>query len=252
MLLVYLAVAWVAGIVLARVMDPPWQVVSGLGLVGALGLALGRGDVRIRKAGLYLLVLAVGAGRLLLVIPRFDETSLASYNGAGLVTVEGVVVGEPDERDGYTNLRLRAERLTLPEDVVIGVEGLALVRSDPYPRRQYGDRVRVTGSLETPPVHEDFSYRDYLARQGIHSLISRAKVTVLAHNEANPLRYHLLRFKGKARDFVVVDGLEVVGAGLVECALRVEDFYFFANALAATKADEAQCFFGLLDGFYLR
>jgi hypothetical protein len=29
---------------------------------------------------------------------------------------------------------------------------------------QYGDRISLTGKLETPPEEEAFSYRDYLAR----------------------------------------------------------------------------------------
>jgi competence protein ComEC len=118
------------------------------------------------------------------------------------VVLEGVVVGEPDERDRYTNLRVRAERLTLPDGAELEVEGLALVKADRYPERHYGDRVRVEGVLETPPVLEDFSYKDYLARQGIHSMIRRAQVELLAENQANPLAYHLFAFKRHARSTV--------------------------------------------------
>ena len=74
------------------------------------------------------------------------------------------MVGEPDERDYYCNLRVRAERLTLPGGAEVAVNGLVLVKADLYPAQSYGDRVLIEGALETPPVLEDFSYKDYLAR----------------------------------------------------------------------------------------
>src|SRR3972149_6215029 len=57
----------------------------------------------------------------------------------------------------------------------------------PYRASAYGDGSRATGRLETPPVFEDFSYREYLARQGVYSLMSRAEVTRMAAGQAGPL-----------------------------------------------------------------
>jgi competence protein ComEC len=115
------------------------------------------------------------------------------------VTLEGVVVGEPDERDAYTNLRVRAEHVVLPHDAEVPVEGLALIKADRFPRRSYGDRVQVRGPLETPPVLEDFSYKDYLARQGIHSMVQRTEITLLEERQASPVLYHLFAFKRHAQ-----------------------------------------------------
>jgi len=221
MTLVYLAVAWLAGIALAKTGYLPWQALPVLGLAALLGLLLWRDSARVRLGALCTLALALGVGRLLLATPHFDETSLATYNDVGWVTLEGVVVGEPDEREHYTNLRVRAERLTLPDDapsewpfqvngapsarldgLELDVDGLVLVKAGRYPQRHYGDRVRVEGLLETPPVFEEFSYQEYLARQGIHSLIQRAQVTPLAENQANPLLYYLFIFKRYAQSVI--------------------------------------------------
>jgi len=199
MTLVYFAVAWLAGIALANTVSLPWQVLPVLGLAAVLSLLLWRGDVRVRWGAACLLVCALGAGRFLLAVPRFDQTSLATYNDAGWVTFEGVVVGEPDEREGYTNLRVRAGQLTLPDGTQREVDGLVLVKANRYPQRHYGDRVQVEGLLETPPVFEGFSYREYLARQGVYSLIQRAQVTLWAENQANPILYHLFTFKRRAQ-----------------------------------------------------
>ncbi len=202
MTLVYLAVAWLAGIALAKAISLPWQVLPVLGLAAFLGLLLWRDDRRVQLGALCALALALGAGRLLLAVPHFDETSLATYNHAGWVTLEGVVVGEPDERERYTNLRVRVERLALPDGTELEVEGVTLVKAGRYPQRHCGDRVRVAGLLETPPVFEEFSYREYLARQGIHSLIRRAQVTLLAGNQASPILYHLFAFKRYAQSTI--------------------------------------------------
>ena len=195
MTLVTVAVAWLAGIALAKAVDLPWQVLPVVGLAAFLGLLLWRTDARVRWAASCALVLALGAGRFLLAVPHFDERSLATYNDAGWITLEGVVVGEPDERERHTNLRVRAERLVLPDGVEITVDGLALVKAKRYPQRRYGDRVRIEGFLETPPVLEEFSYREYLARQGVYSLIERAQVTLLAERQASSLLHHLFVLK---------------------------------------------------------
>jgi len=201
-LLVYLALAWLAGISLANTANLPWQALPALGLVACLGLLLWQDDRRVRLGALCTLALALGAGRLLLAVPHFDETSLATYNDVGWVTLEGVVVGEPDVRDYYTNLRVRAERLTLPDGAELDIDGLVLVKAERYSQRHYGDRVRVEGLLEMPPVFEEFSYQEYLARQGIHSLIQRAHVAPLAENQANPLLYYLFAFKRYAQSVI--------------------------------------------------
>jgi competence protein ComEC len=199
MTLVYLAAAWVVGILLARAVYPPWQVVFLLGFAAILALLLWWDERRVRLGALSLLMLALGVGRLLLALPHFDEGSLATYNGAGWVTLEGVVVGEPDERDDHTKLRVRAERLTLPDGTERDVEGLALVRTGRFPRRAYGDRVQISGFLEDPPVYESFSYREYLARQNVYSFMDRAHVEVLTEGRARTPIVHLFALKRRAQ-----------------------------------------------------
>ncbi|MEJ2588589.1 MAG: ComEC/Rec2 family competence protein, partial [Deltaproteobacteria bacterium] len=222
MTLVYLAVAWLAGIALAQGIGLPWQALPVVGLAAFLVLLLWRENARVRTGALCVLCLAAGAGRFLLSVPHFDEASLATYNDIGRVSLEGVVVGEPDERDVYTNLRVRAERLVLPGGAEIEVDGLALVKADRYPERRYGDRILVEGALETPPVLEDFSYKDYLARQGIHSLVRRAEVTLLAERQASPILHALFAFKRHAQSTIAAILPEPQAALLTGILLGVE------------------------------
>ena len=76
------------------------------------------------------LFLLLGAARYQAAQPRLTPESLAWYNDqAGDVELEGVVVRAPDERDTYTNLRVRVESLrALDSNQTIEVEGLLLAR----------------------------------------------------------------------------------------------------------------------------
>lgn len=202
MTLIYVAAAWSAGILPAYALSPPWQVLLLVGLLGLVGWIGWGGSPRTRLLLACVFILALGAARMEIARPRFDAHSPATYNDAGRVVLERVVAGEPDERETYTLLRLRADHLTLPDGRTLPVEGLALVRVDPYPAFAYGDRLRVTGLLETPPEGEDFSYRDYLARQGIHSLVRRARAVRVGAGEGNPLYAALLALKQRAKGVI--------------------------------------------------
>ncbi len=222
MTLVYFAVAWTCGIALARALAVPWQVLPLLGLVSLFLLLLWPDERRARMVGVCLLACAMGAGRFLLAVPRFDETSLAAYNDVGWVTVEGVVAFEPDERGDRANLRVRAERLVLPDGAELEVNGLVLVRAPRYPGYEYGDRVRLQGRLETPSDFEGFSWSDYLADRGIHSLMWNAQVEVLGKNQASPVMYQLYAFRRRAQAVIAAMLPEPQAALLTGILLGVE------------------------------
>lgn len=196
--LVSLSIAWLAGIALASRLRPPAALLALLALLPLAAFFLWRDDHRVRLAAACGLFLLLGAGRLLLSVPRFDADDLATYNDRGWATLQGTVAGEPDVRGTYTNLRLRVDHLTL-ENASHTVGGLVLVRVPRYPEYGYGDRLEVAGMLVTPPEFEDFSYKDYLARQGIHSMVRRAQVTLLEGNGGSLFWRTLYGFKARAQ-----------------------------------------------------
>ena len=193
--LIRVGLAWLAGLALARWLNLPWPVVA-LVLPLAIGvLLLYRRQPQARWSAILTLALAAGALRFVLSQPTFDKTDIAFYNDTPTpVTITGVVADEPDPRDTYTNLPLRVETLQINGDRR-PVEGVVLVRAPRYPEYDYGDRLAVTGRLETPPVFEDFSYKDYLARFGIYSLLWRPRLERLNTNQGNPFWTVLLAFK---------------------------------------------------------
>ncbi|UCC61805.1 MAG: hypothetical protein JSV36_13525, partial [Anaerolineae bacterium] len=97
MTIVYLSLAWLAGIALAPHLPAAsaafWLVPAGLALVG---LRVGRGSRPARLTFGCALLLALGAARYALALPDFGPDDLATYNDQGFATIEGVVVDGPD------------------------------------------------------------------------------------------------------------------------------------------------------------
>ena len=223
-----LALAWLAGIALADVVMPGARIPAALAVIAALGLALhrrggaasspapsgqaSRGHVPVgrwatvtarlrgrRSRQALGLVLALALGSLRLELGREDLGSghVAAANGRGAVTLVGRVVAEPDRRDRGTEYRLLLE--VSPEaEPTTPRRGLLLVQAPRFPPFAYGDLLRVRGEPESPPVLEDFDYRAYLARKGIHSLMRRPRIERLAGGGA-AWRHALIALRQRGR-----------------------------------------------------
>ncbi len=76
----------------------------------------------------------------------------------------------PEVRDYNTRAHLSVSRIRVQNEWR-EVAGLALVIMPREADIRYGDSIQIFGEPATPPEFDDFSYKDYLARQGIHSLV---------------------------------------------------------------------------------
>jgi competence protein ComEC len=242
MTLFYLGLAWLAGIALARWLDPPLPVLGLLVVPALAAVLLWRRERGPRLAALCALAMLAGAARLLWATPHFGPDDLATYNDQGQVRLVGVVTDEPDVRDTYQNLRLRAESLVLdPPDGEVGAEGhpvsgLVLVRVPRYPARAYGERLAVTGELETPPIFEGFDYRDYLARQRVYSILRHPHVELIEAGQGSPFWSVLYAFKGRGQETIAQILPEPYAALLTGILLGVETgiprgWYSLQNAI---------------------
>ncbi|MCJ7739099.1 MAG: ComEC/Rec2 family competence protein, partial [Anaerolineae bacterium] len=225
--LVLVTVAWVSGILLAQAFSVPpvWLLLS---LPCAVTLLLGWGDRRwARRGAAMLIALSLGAGRLLLAQPGSAQAESAqahvvAYVDSGDIELEGVVVADPDRRAMDTRLQIAAVEIGAAGKAVRNVGGQILLIVPAYTDVKYGDRIRVSGSLTLPPIYDTFSYRDYLARQGIYALLRSDYVDVVASHQANPVLDRLLQFRTRAHSVAQTLLPEPQGSLLAGILLGIE------------------------------
>ncbi len=222
--LFYLSLAFISGLFFSNFVTLPvsrWLLMAGLAfLIQAskpILSGLGRDFARVAPlipshlqgklginwlipAMLLLAVFFLGGARLQAVRPNFnDPLFIAHYNDQeAIFTLEGVIIEPADRRDTYTNLRVKAQYRMWGDGWPEPVYGLVLARIAPGGDWRYGDQVRLRGRLSSPSQTEEFSYRDYLARQGVYTVMEWPRVDLLQQGQGNPLLAAIYAFKGRA------------------------------------------------------
>jgi competence protein ComEC len=204
MTLVYLAGAWLIGIPIKQAVGGPWWLPLPLFIVAVGGWVIaGRRRPGWRVPLTCAAMLSLGALRYGLVGPRVDAGHVAYYADGEYVTLVGFIDDRPDTRDTHVNLRVRVESIIPDDGAAHRVRGRALVQAPLGETYRYGDPVRVQGRLETPPEFDTFSYRDYLARQGVYGMVQYANVEVTGARRGNPIRRVLADFRERAYGVIV-------------------------------------------------
>ena len=197
-----LAIGFAGGIFVRSVFDIGNMVAYALLVIGSvlLLLWLRNGGMRAPQ-GARVLLISVACVCAALGIVRFDistwneENALFENNLDTKVTIGGVIIREVDERASTAHLTVRVEEID-----TASADRRVLVIADRFPEFEYGDRVRVEGTLERPEAFETdlgrtFDYPGYLAVRGITYTLSRAKVEKIGSGERNVLFASLLKMK---------------------------------------------------------
>lgn len=87
---------------------------------------------------------------------------------------EGRVVKDPDVKEKNVQLVVRPRGVN-KESV--------LVTTERFSEFQYGDVVRLAGTLDKPPVFEDFDYSKYLAAKGVYALMNYPEIEIVSRGE---------------------------------------------------------------------
>lgn len=116
-----------------------------------------------------------------LTIPDFDENDIGFYRDMDAsVLIEGLIVAEPEARNGAQYVLLEAERL-IYGTIKVDVKGRVLLKLSAYPEYKYGDAVSAYGRVLKPAEFEQFSYADYLAKDSVYAVMYGAKVKLMEH-----------------------------------------------------------------------
>jgi competence protein ComEC len=200
MRLVYIALGWTAGIVLAANTDArPTTIWLALVILAIIAWWFGRHEPRQSQLALAVFALALGGLRF-----SFTPVSsnVAQYNNVGGLTIEGIVSSEPDVRDDRIQLRVESATITRIGQTV-PTNGSVLVQAPRTATVHYGDEISATGVLITPAESDTFSYSDYLARGGVFSIMQDAAVEVLSNGHGSPIYSALLDLKARAGEFIM-------------------------------------------------
>ncbi len=189
----YLCLSFIGGIFLSSLVETP-EILFWLSLiVGIMLISVWWRDKRMVVAGFCLLILIGGIYRYQLSKNILASSTLQLYNDKDEITLQGIVVKEPDIRADKVKLTIKSNK---------SISGKVLVTVPRYPEYQYSDELQIRGELKTPAEFEDFNYKEYLAKEGIYSVMYWPKeVKLVGQAEgAKFLAYgKILAFKDKLR-----------------------------------------------------
>ncbi|TSA45442.1 ComEC family competence protein [bacterium] len=176
--------SFILGVLLGNFFN--FYIMALLAMIFVIAATLWWTNRKIMLIGFLGLTLVAGCFRYVTSFPNNKENFIGKLYSQK-ITVEGVVVREPDQRSDRTNLTVR------PKDYI----GNILLTVGKYPEYQYGDFLKVTGRLEEPKESEGFSYKNYLSRYDTYGLMNRPGIEKLKISQGNLVKAALLKVKAK-------------------------------------------------------
>lgn len=123
------------------------------------------------------LILAFSAGVLRFDVSESMTKVLINFNDTDIkVELRGYINSEPQRLIDKQRLILQIKEIRVPDYAVFTNERV-LVTVNLYPEFQYGDLVSIEGKIQSPKNFDDFDYVNYLAKDGIFSLVYYPKIS---------------------------------------------------------------------------
>ncbi|HVO43103.1 MAG TPA: ComEC/Rec2 family competence protein [Aggregatilineales bacterium] len=212
MTLIYMAMGWIVGILLAARVPQTMSIWAAVTIGGLMAVLLTRRSPARRNLGLALLMMGLGIGRYRLSQTAITSDDIATYNDRGQFEIVGIIDDAPEVRDTTIHLRIDVQAIRPiasggQQTELQPTHGTALVDADRSGIFRYGDKVTIWGQPVTPPVLDSFNYQDYLADRGIYSLVGCYPVTcpsvhVLLHDQGSPVWAAIFGIKEGARALI--------------------------------------------------
>ncbi len=147
-----------------------------------------------KKFAFLSIFIALGVLRSVVSVPDITPDQIAyyaqSHEQAEKVNFIGTVIEQPEKRPGKTRLIIEAEKLGDKE-----VNGKVVVNVLQLPEFEYGDKIRFYGKLEIPPEFEDFSYKNYLAKDKIFVYSPWSSADLVSKNNGNFVQGFLYKIR---------------------------------------------------------
>ena len=203
MTLMYLVACFVTGVYAGSLLTwPPESPLLAAVLPAAISF-LWRRSSGIRFFSLCVLALLLGAARYRWSMPQPGPGDVGYYISQNRLRLVGVVVEPPDVRDTRTYLRVAVSELLDAAGNPVPAHGLVQLTVPRYPQHSYGERLEAAGRLEEAPVFEDFSYKDYLARQGVQAVMVYPAIRSIDSDQGNVVLALLYSLRARAQQAMV-------------------------------------------------
>ena len=203
-IVLYLCLSFIGGIFVSSFLNVPNLIIGELFILGGFYILFFIKQKSILVFGFCLIILACGILRYQIALNNFENAELKNFiDFSEPIQISAKVIKEPDVRENNINLTVSVEELLINK-IGIPMEGKVLVTTERYPEYQYGDELKIIGLLKTPPVFEDFNYKDYLRKDGILAVMSYPEISQKSP-EVGPLPSfygRILSFKNKLREVI--------------------------------------------------
>ena len=134
------------------------------------------------------------------------------------ISFQGIIIKEPEQRINQQKFVIKINRINplnnsenvqnynkngyieQDEESIVGMK--ILITTELYPKYFYGDQLRIIGKLLEPAVFEDFDYREYLAKDGIHLVSYYSQIKLINQNQGHWFYQRIFNFKDKLRNII--------------------------------------------------
>jgi len=205
----YYYLSFLGGIFIASFFEFSLLILLVLAVSALIPLTLFWREKRIVFAGFCILFFILGFWFCQESQFKIKESVLREINDSGReIVLIGTISEEPDARENNIKLTIDPENIHFKgsaENIFLqdkGNFGKVLITIDPYPEYKYGDKLEITGEIENPFEFQDFNYRDYLAKDGIYSVMYKPETKLLSRGEYKGISFiyaNVLRLKNKLR-----------------------------------------------------
>lgn len=128
-------------------------------------------------------------------LEKSNYKNISFYNNQEK-TIKAYVSAEPDIRlDGIRYILNTTEIIF--ETETRKIKGKIYLKSNLYPRYNFGDELLLNCKLKKPEAVEEFRYDKYLARFGVFSICQVKNIKKTSEKKANILLYYVFAFKNK-------------------------------------------------------
>ena len=205
MTLIYAALAWLVGLLIADNLPTPILLAFAIAALSTMGILFTRRYPRLRLCLLVLCCMTAGMGRMALAAPQASGRDIAHLLDQGELRLVGVITEDPQHTESKQRAVLTVEHVFLAGKWQTA-GGMVLLTLPVYPERHYGDRLELTGQVKLPREAEQpgaFDYRLYLARRDIFTLLEPKTVRLLQPEQGNPIRMALLELRNHSRQILM-------------------------------------------------